>query len=121
MAAARCCADERVADDALDAVGSVEALLRRDLVLSATAQDTTGAGVRPLRSFADDDNVDVVGTDTGKRCGDAGIEADRPQVDVVVEREAQLEQQPTFEYATRHGRVPHRAEQDRVMAADLLE
>ena len=50
-----------------------------------------------------------------------GRGAIRAQVDVVIELEAQPQQQAALEHAARHGRVAHRAKQDRLVAPDLLE
>ena len=50
-----------------------------------------------------------------------GKQLRRPQVDVVVEGEAQLEQQPALQHAGGHARVTDRAEQDRVVLLELLE
>ena len=112
---------ERVADDALDAERGVQALLGRHLVRRAPAQDAAGAGVRTLGPFAHHDHVDVGRGLAGQRRLDTGVEPNRPQVDVVVELEPQPQQQTTLEDAARHGGVAHRAEQDRVVPADLLE
>ena len=53
--------------------------------------------------------------------GHARVELGRAQVDVVVEREAQPQQQPALEDAAGHARVADGAEQDRVVAAQLVE
>ena len=121
LARPRLRAGERVADDPLDAVPRVEALLGRDLVRRAVAQDAAGADVRPLGALADDDHVDVAGLDPGERGGDAGKQPDRAQVDVVVELEPQPQQQAALEDAAGHRRVADRAEQDRVVPAQLVE
>ena len=52
---------------------------------------------------------------------DARVEPHRTQVDVVVELEAQPQQQAALEDARRDARVADGAEQDRVVAAELLE
>ena len=75
------------------------------------------ADVRPLGALAHDDEVDVAGV--GERARHAGEELRRAQVHVVVEGEAQLEQQPALDDAARQARVARvaadRAEQDRVV------
>ena len=81
------------------------------------------AGVGALGALADDDEVDLAGV--GQRRRDAGVDPRGSQVDVVVELEAQPQQQPALEDARRQVRVARlaadRAEQDRVVAADLVE
>jgi hypothetical protein len=72
-----------------------------------------------LGALADDDEVDL--TRVRQRRADGRVDLRRPQVDVVVEGEPQLQQQVPLEYAGRHGRVADRAEQDRVVGADALQ
>ena len=62
-----------------------------------------------------------IGRVAGQRAAHAGVEPGRAQVDVVVELEAQPQQQPALEDARRHARVADRAEQDRVVLAQLVE
>ena len=114
-------APEGVPDDALDAVRGVEALLGGDLVRRALAQRSTGADVRALGALAHHDHVDGRRRARRHRAGDARVQPHRAQVDVVVELEAQLEQQPTLEHAGRDAGVAHGAEQDGVVPAQLVE
>ena len=51
----------------------------------------------------------------GQRAEHPGVEPGRAQVDVVVEREPQPQQQTALEHAAGHRRVADRAEQDRVV------
>ena len=110
---------ERVADDPLDAVPGVQALLGGDLGRGVPVQDAAGAGVEALGALADHDQVDLAGLDVGQRARRAGPEPGRAQVDVLVEGEAELEQQAALEHAGRHARVADRAEQDGVVAGQL--
>ena len=80
-----------------------------------------GAGVEALGALADHHEVDLAGLDVGQRAGGAGPQPGRAQVDVLVEVEAQLQQQAALEHARRHGRVADRAEQDRVVPGQLVE
>src|SRR4051794_6381446 len=121
MTAAPGGAGERITDDALHAVRRIEAFLSRDLVRRAAAEDAAGTGVRTLGPLPYDDDVDVIRRHTGQRGLYAGIEPDRPQIDVMVKREAQLEQQPALEHAARHSRVADGTEQNRVVPTDLFE
>ena len=52
---------------------------------------------------------------------DAGIQPAGPQVDVVVEREPDAQQQAAFEHTAGHRRVADGAEQDRVVAAQFVD
>jgi hypothetical protein len=110
---------EGVADDALDTEGGVERHLGGDLVRGVLAQDAAVADVGALGALADAQHVDRAGV--GEGAGHAVEEPGRPQVDVVVELEPQPQQQPPLEDARRDARVTDRAEQDRVVAAELLE
>jgi hypothetical protein len=110
---------EGVADDPLDTEGGVQADLGGHLVRGVAAQHPAGARVGPLGALPDAEHVDVTGL--GERAADAVVEPRRPQVHVVVELEAQLEQQPALEDAAGHGGVADRAEQDRVVPAELVE
>ena len=88
---------EGVADAALDAHAGVDAALRRHLVRRALAQHAALADVRALGVLADDDEV--------VRLGAAD---ERPLVDVEVELEAHLQQQPALDHAGRHRRACRR-------------
>ena len=100
---------ERVADAALDAHPCVDRALRGDLVRRALAQHAALADVRALGVLADDDEVVRLGA-TGRGAGE------RPLVDVEVEVEAHLQQQPALDDARRHLGRADRAEQDGVEA-----
>ena len=90
--------------------------MRRALVLEAAH-----AAVQPLGVLADDDEVDVVRALVLQRAVDAGVELHRAQVDVLVELEAQAQEQALLEDAGLHVRVADGAEVDGVEAAQLLE
>ena len=79
----------------------------------------TVAAVQPLGTFAHHEEIDVTGI--GQRSRNARVVLVGAQVDVVVQRETQLEQQPTLQHARRHGRIADRAEQDRVVLLDGFE
>jgi hypothetical protein len=86
---------------------------------SAGPQHTAVAGVRPLCALTDDDEIDA--RHARKRAADTRIQPARPQIDVVVQREAQLQKQATFQHAAGHRRVADGAKQDGVVAAQLLD
>ena len=76
----------------------------------ALAQEAALAGVGALGVLADHDHVDAaLGQD------------ERPLVDVLVEREAHLQQQAPLDHAGRHVGGADRAEQDGVEGPQLLE
>ena len=95
-----------------------------DLVRGADAERAAVAGVGALGALAHDDEVDLARV---RPSGEAtpGEDPGRAQVDVVVELEAQPQQQAALEDAGRQVRVAglaaDRAEQDRVVLADLGE
>src|SRR6478672_10180399 len=121
-------AGERVADDPLDAERRIEGDLGGDLVRGSHTDRATVAGVGAFGPLADHHEVDLAGLTRNfwaERRGDAREDAGRAQVHVVVELEAQPQQQPALEDPGREVRVAglatHRAEQDRVVPANLVE
>ena len=112
---------ECVANDSLDAESRVEALFRGHLVRSSAAKDATRTDVGTLSSLADDDHVDVGRRLSRERGGDARIQLDRSQVDVVVQLEPQTQEQAALEDTARNRRIADSTEQDRVVPPDLLE
>src|ERR1700759_4477881 len=78
---------EGVAGDPLHPERRVDALLGGDLGWRALAHDTARPGVRALGTLTDDDHVQRLGPGGGERGRDPGVEADRAQVEVVVELE----------------------------------
>ena len=116
---------EGVPDDALDAVRGVDADLGGDLGGGAGADDAAVADVQALGALADDDEVDLAlaGHRRGQGSDRAGEQPAGPQVHVVVEGEAQLEQQTPLEQPAGHvggaGRRADGAEQDGVGLGQL--
>jgi hypothetical protein len=110
-------------DDPLDTEPGVDADLGGDLVGGTRAQRTAVADVRALGAFADDDEVDSVRRHTVdvQRAAHAGEELRRPQVDVVLEREADGKQDATLEDTAWDAGVADRPEQDRVLLLELFE
>ena len=112
-------------DDALDPVRGIDAHLRCDLLWCAGSDQAAIAAVQALGALANDDEVDVVASDhlLGQRSRYSGIQPVGPEVHVVVEREAQLEQQSALEQPARHvrraGRGAYGAEQDHVGSGEL--
>src|SRR5262249_18958782 len=76
-------------------------------------------GVFALGILAHDEEVDVAGLAAGERTGDAGHQAHRAQVDVLIELTAPQHQRTPQRHMIRHLRRPaDRAEEDRVIGAD---
>ena len=117
------CASESVANDPLHAIAGVDADLGGYLSRSTDAHHATVADVGPFGSLTHDDEVEAAGRDPLERQGalHARVEPHRAQVDVLVEGKSQLEQEAAFQDPAGNGRVTHRAEQDRVMPADLTQ
>ena len=112
---------ERIADAALAALAGVDGRLGGDFVRRALVHEAAGAAVQVFGVLADDDEVDVLGPLSLQRRLDAGKQLDGPQVDVLVEAEAQVEQQLAFEDAGRDVGMADGAEQDGVELAKLVE
>src|SRR5690606_33467210 len=99
--------------------GGVDAHLVRDLVRGADPDRAAVADVGALGALAHDDEVDLARL--GERGRDAREELRGAQVDVVVELEAQAQQEAALEDTARDVRVADGAEQDRVVLADRRE
>ena len=112
---------ERVADAALAAAAGVDGHLRGHFVRRALVHEAAGAAVQVLGVLADDDEVDVGRAFVLERRLDAGEQFHRPQVDVLVEAEAEVEQQLALQDAGGDVGMADRAEQDRVELAQLVE
>ena len=110
---------EGVAHYPLDAVGGVDADLGRNLVGGTDPHGAAVAAVESLGALANDDEVDVAGI--GQGAGHPLVVLRRAQVHVVVEREAQLEEQPSLEDAGGDGGVSDRSQEDGVVALDGLK
>ena len=101
---------EGVPDATLDTHPRVDRTLCCHLGLCALAQDATLADVRPLGVLADHDELVRLGV-PGRGAGERAL------VDVEVELEPHLQQQPTFDHAGRDAGSADGAEQDGIEAA----
>src|SRR5665648_487991 len=110
------CPGVGVPDHALDAERGVDTDLVGDLVRRAGADGPAVTDVGPVGALPHDDEVHLTGV--GERRAHAGVQLPGAQVDVVVQLEAQPEQQPALQDAGRDTRVPDGPEQDRVVPAD---
>ena len=86
-----CCLFECVAHQALHAKGCVDGDLLCDLVNRALTQGSTVSGVQAFGALAHDDEVNVAGV--GQRGRNARVVVRGTQVDIVVQREAELKEQ----------------------------
>src|SRR5690554_4399553 len=119
LARARRSLGESEAHDTLDAERRVDAHLVGNLVGRADADRTAVADVRALGTFTHDDDGEIARL--GERAFDAREELRGAKVDVVVELEAQAEQEPALEHSAWDVRVADGAEQDRVVLTDRSE
>jgi hypothetical protein len=114
---------EGVAHQPADAVGGVQGDLGGDLGVGAPAQAAAVARVGPLGALADHHEVDL--PRVRERARGARVELGGAEVDVVVEAEAQLQQDVPLQDPRGHALVARggadRAEEDRVVRAQLLE
>lgn len=79
----------------------------------------TVAGVGAFSALPDDDEVDP--RVARQRAAHPLVEPTRPQIDVVVQFEADLEQQPALQQSAGHRRITDRTEQDQAVAAQLVD
>jgi len=112
---------EGVAQTARDLVVRVHHLLHRDLIAGALARKSADAGVQAAGVFTDHAVVDLFRPFALERTLHAGIEFDRPQIDVLVQLETQFQQHAFFKDARLDVGVADRAEIDGVEAAQLVE
>ncbi len=112
---------ERVANRALGPEASRHVHLGRCLLGRALVLEPAHVAVQPLRVLPHHHEVDLLGALVLERALDAGVELDRPQVDVLVELEANTEEEPLLQDARRHLRMAHGSQVDCVEAAKLLQ
>ena len=104
---------ERVCHHSAHTERGVEADLGGYFMGRSDADRATGTGVGTFGPLAHHHEIDV-GV-SGERTAHARIQPRRPQVDVVVQLEAQPQQQTSLQHATGHRRITDRAKQDGVM------
>ena len=109
---------EGVTHHALHTVGGVDGDFGGHLVRGATADRSAGTAVQAFGAFTHDDEIDV--TRVGERRGNALVQLGRTQVHVLVQVEAELEQQAAFQNARLDARIADGAQQDGVGLLDAL-
>jgi hypothetical protein len=112
---------EREAHDSLDAGAGHHRDVGRDLDRMALVGAAADAGVLAFRVLAHDHPVEVVRAAALQRRVDAGQDARRPNVRVLVEPLADLQAQAPERDVVGDVRVAGGAEQDRVLAAQRVE
>ena len=103
---------EGVAQATLDTAPSVHAFLNGDLVRRAFEHKPAGASVKPLVVFAHDNEIDVFRFFALQRAEPLVEQLDRAKVDVLLQLEAQPQQDALLEDARLDVGMPDRAEQD---------
>lgn len=88
------------------------------LVRGATAHRAAGTAVQAFGAFTHDHEVDV--TRVGERRRDTLVQLGRTQVHVLVQVEAELEQQAAFQNARLDARIADGAQQDGVGLLDAV-
>ena len=101
-----------VAQAALDTAPGVHTFLDGDLVRRALEHKPAGTGVQPLVVFAHDNKIDVLGFFALQRAEPFVEQLDRAKVDVLLELEAQAQQDALLEDARLDVGMPDRPEQD---------
>ena len=109
---------EGVTHHALHAVGGVDGDFGGHLVRGATTDRAAGTAVQAFGAFTHHDEVDV--TRVGERRRDTLVQLGRTQVHVLVQVEAELEQQAAFQNARLDARIADGAQQDGVGLLDAL-
>ena len=109
---------EGVTHHAFHTVGGVDGHFGGDFVRGATADGSAGAAVQAFGAFTHDDEVDVARV--GERRRDTLVQLGRTQVHVLVQVEAELEQQAAFQNARLDARIADGAQQDGVGLLDAV-
>ena len=112
---------EGVAHAALRAVPRREHDLSGHLVRGVLVGEAAGSHVKVFGVLPDDDEVDLIGALVLQGAVDPLVEDDGTQVDVLVEGESQLEEQPLLQDPGSDVGVSHRAEVDAVERSQLVE
>ncbi len=110
-----------VADAALHALAGVDALLDGDFIRLPFLQEAAGADVKTLGILAHHDEIDVFRPLVLDRRFHPGEEFHRPQVDVLVQLEARLQQDALLKDAGFHIGMTDGAQEDGVVTLKLIE
>ena len=106
---------------AVDADAGQHGLLHHHFALGAGKDAAADRGIFAFGVFAHHPEIDVAGLAVGERRRHAGHQPDRAQIDVLIELAAEQDQRaPQRDVIGDFRRPADRAEEDRVMAADLV-
>ena len=112
---------EREFQDAVHAVPGHHRFLNDDLAVGALEHAATDGRILALGVLANDHAVDVAGRKARQRGSHAGHQAARPQVHVLVELAAKLQQGAPQRHMVRYARRPaDRAEENRIVTTDPI-
>ena len=112
---------EGVAQDPVHAAAGKDRLLNHHFMLGAFIGAAAEGGIFAFGIFAHHVKIDIAGLFTRQRAGDAGEQAHRAQVDVLVELAAELQQRPPQRNVVGNGiRPADGAEVDGIEALQLL-
>ena len=109
---------EGVTHHALHAVGGVDGDFGGHLVRGAATDRSAGTAVQAFGAFTHYNEVDVARV--GERRRDTLVQLGRTQVHVLVQVEAELEQQATFQNAGLDARIAYGAQQNRIGLLDTV-
>jgi len=108
-------------EDAVHAQPGEYRLLDGHFALGAFEHAASHRRILAFGIFSHDQEVDVTRAAVGQRRGNAGHQPRGPQVDVLVELAADLDQRSPYRFVVRHEvRRTHGAEVDGIVAANLL-
>ncbi|SBL37239.1 Uncharacterised protein [Klebsiella oxytoca] len=109
-----------VAQDAVNAAAGKHRLLNHHFMFGSRIHMAAKSGILPFGVFTNHVEIDIAGLFTRQRAGDAGEQAHRTQVDVLVEFAAELQQRaPEGDMIRDDIRPADRAEIDRIKAFQL--
>ena len=113
---------ERVAHDPVDTAAGEHRGLLHDLLLGTLEAAAADRRILALVVLAHDDEVDLAGRAVSQRRADAGHQPDRTDAGVLLERAADLDEQAPERDMVRHlGRPADRAQEDGLVALDLVK
>ncbi len=112
---------EGVADAALHTLAGVDHLLDGDLIGGALFQETADAGVQAFGVLPHDHEVDLFGSLVGQRSLHVRIELHRAQIDVLIQSEAEVQEDALLQNTRFHLRMADGAQVDGVEILEDLQ
>ena len=111
---------ECVAQATIHLVATVDRGLDCDFLGRSLHRKSAGTGVKVARVFTNDCEIDVFRPFILQRGFHAGIQFDRAQIDVLIQREAGFEQNSLLQDTRGHIGMPDSAQQNRIKLAQLF-